>query len=802
MVPSANTITGVLTEYTTHEPIAGATIYAGLWDSSTRYSTSSDASGTFTFTGIPAGDYSVWSERAGYQSTGSSWAHVTDLVGADVSITAYQPVVRGNVTYNGAPVSSALVTLYSRVDSSSPWVGSRTESTDSNGAYYFFDTAAAEYAIGFGGGWTNSGYMKPCFYLGASTVDSATPLTFDLTHTMDGVDLALAMADASITGKVTKADGTAVPNAEVLTYEEDAGGWRPTREGVYTDARGNFAVYGLDDGVYRLGVPGYTDRSTMWGPAFHTAASPSASTIASAADFTVEASRTATGINVVLPSNHETLVRDAFESDDATADAKPVSAMGTTDEHTLLPAGDDDWISFEVTAGHTYTIETTGSAKYPLWSSDTDTYLYLYGSDRKTKLAYNDDRDGYSGDYLSLITWTAPSTKTVYAKVTDYGSAVGSDSSRGAYGFRVTDLDAPALTGSVSGRVVDRDTAQGVPGALIDLGNYVYHVTDADGYFSIEGIAPRSYSVRVFANGYSQTNVSVIVPEGGVSVDVTLTPFAQTPTTLKGNAGSANGSVNGATVTAVAGGSAGATSTVVGSGGNYSFTGIEPGVYTVTFSKAGYVSAIYSGVSVDASQTTNRSGYLVQLGTLHGSVIASGAAALSGASVSVDGVEATKTASDGTYSLSDLALGLHTLKFSAVGFVPYSQEFAIDDADSLTIDRALTTQPVVPTKPVITRTPAKSSLVYRRKHGRASFSLSATVRDTRGARLGGVLLLLERSYDGKHWSKTYRIMTNASGVATKKLYADKKQKMYYRWVVRPTSTHLSVSTKSQKVTIK
>ena len=796
-VPAAGTITGQAYEFTTHQPIAGATIYAGLWGSSQRYQTTSDASGTFTFTGVDAGNYSVWGEKWGYEFTGSSWADMTGATGASVNITAFQAVVRGKATYHGDPVANAGVRLYSRAATSDPWVYVRTQSTNSDGEYYFCNQSGAQYAVGFEGGWTSAGPMKPCFYDGASTVESATPLAFDLLATMSGIDLPLTMVDPSITGRVTRAGGSPLADTPVVLYVNSGGEWFPATPAL-TDDAGVYQFFGLPNGTYRVGTWPQPDRSVLTVPSFFATSGPSPSDVASASDVTVASDATASNIDIVAGTSSETLTRDVYEVDDLRTQAKTVTTGGSIQAHTLLPAGDDDWMSFQVTAGHTYRIETTTSPTFPQWTQYTDTYLYLYDSDGKTKITYNDDRPQ---DVRSLIQWTAPSTKTVYAKVTDYESATGWGSQRGAYGFCVTDLGSAIETGTVSGRVIDSVTATGVPGAEVAIGNHVCFA-DGQGYYRVDGLPAGSYDVSAEGAGYSDLSTTTAIPAAGdqITLDLPLAPSTPASARILGYAVGAYDNVPTATVTVVADESGATTSTLTNSDGRYEFQGMESGTYRVTFSKPGFVDASYVGVGVDASETVHRSGYLTQLGQIHGGIAASGA--LAGASVVVDGAEATKTASDGTYSVSNLALGLHTLKFSAVGYVAYSQGFSIDDADSLAIDATLTTRPVVPTKPVVKRSPSKSSLTYRRRHGRANFALGVNVRDVSGAPVRSALVYLQRSYDGRHWTKTYHLMTNASGTATKKLYGTTKQKMYYRWIVRPTSTHKQVVTAKQKVTIK
>jgi hypothetical protein len=184
------------------------------------------------------------------------------------------------VTHRGVPVSANL-RLYSRSASDSPWVVDTQTWSNSNGEYYFCNKSGAEFAVGYEGGLTSAGFMKPCFYEGVSTVESATPLTFDLATTVSGIDLALTQPDPVVTGR-SQADGTPVANVEVRVYEQSGGSWDWVSVSDPTDEKGAYAVRGLENGTYRLGVSGYSDRSTLWGASFFTTSGPSPSTVASA----------------------------------------------------------------------------------------------------------------------------------------------------------------------------------------------------------------------------------------------------------------------------------------------------------------------------------------------------------------------------------------------------------------------------------------------------------------------------------------------------------------------------------------
>ena len=98
---------------------------------------------------------------------------------------------------------------------------------------------------------------------------------------------------------------------------------------------------------------------------------------------------------------------DAYEPDDLWADAV-VLELGVPQEHSIDPAGDEDWLTFTLDESASVVLET----------SDTlgDTKLWLYDADL-VELEFNDD---WGWDLSSRIE-TSLGAGTYYARVTAYG---------------------------------------------------------------------------------------------------------------------------------------------------------------------------------------------------------------------------------------------------------------------------------------------------------------------------------------------------------------------------------------------
>ena len=119
---------------------------------------------------------------------------------------------------------------------------------------------------------------------------------------------------------------------------------------------------------------------------------------------------------------------DRYEPDNSPAQAKAISTDGSAQTHDFHVAGDFDWLKFNATQGHRYTIETLNLGP------NSDTYLYLYDTNGSSLLV--EDDDGGSG-YASRIVWTAPRNGAYFVKVRHYNrSASGSDT---RYDIRIQD---------------------------------------------------------------------------------------------------------------------------------------------------------------------------------------------------------------------------------------------------------------------------------------------------------------------------------------------------------------------------
>ncbi len=237
-----------------------------------------NASGVYSRSGIPAGTYYVRTNNAlGYVDElydnlpcpGTYWCDPTD--GASVTITANTttgPIdfaldpggrVSGTVTLNGTPTPALVVWVY---DSGGNVVGS--DQPDSSGAYLTTAVPAGTYYLGTRGA-PNQGYIDevydnlPCVGGVCPDVTTGAGVTVTVGVTASGKDFDLALGN-TITGTVT--DGISlVPLANVTAFVYNASGTQVAS--ATTGASGAYTVPSLPAGTYYVRTSnalGYPDE--------------------------------------------------------------------------------------------------------------------------------------------------------------------------------------------------------------------------------------------------------------------------------------------------------------------------------------------------------------------------------------------------------------------------------------------------------------------------------------------------------------------------------------------------------------
>ncbi|HZQ51577.1 MAG TPA: carboxypeptidase regulatory-like domain-containing protein [Bryobacteraceae bacterium] len=223
----------------------------------------------------------------------------------------------------------------------------------------------------------------------------------------------------------------------------------------------------------------------------------------------------------------------------------------------------------------------------------------------------------------------------------------------------------PTGTGTVSGIVKDVSSCNAVSGATASTTG-ASQSSNASGNFTLSVPTPQQYTVDVQASGYFPTSQTVNAWTGYPELSKYFISTTQ-PGSISGTVKDSSGTpIPGVTISYSDG------STTTDSNGNYSFSNVLPGTYTVTASANGFQTSSAQNVSVAAGGAATVNFTFTAAGSIAGTVVNSSGTAIPGATVSYSG-SSTTTLADGTYTLSNVPVGTYGVTASASGFQSATQ---------------------------------------------------------------------------------------------------------------------------------
>ena len=206
---------------------------------------------------------------------------------------------------------------------------------------------------------------------------------------------------------------------------------------------------------------------------------------------------------------------------------------------------------------------------------------------------------------IAEVTATSYTDTLVSAGVTYYYTVMPLTASNSCFGAmasvkNATPTGGTTTTYSISGTVTLNSA--GLSGVTISAGSTTA-TTDTSGNYTLTGLANGTYTVTPSKSGYtfSPTSTSVTIS----SANVTGKNFTATATATYAISGTIT--LNSAAFSGVTVACTGQTSVTTDSSGNYSFSGLANGTYTVTPSKSGYTfsPANYS-VTISSANATGK----------------------------------------------------------------------------------------------------------------------------------------------------------------------------------------------------
>ncbi|WP_303984580.1 carboxypeptidase regulatory-like domain-containing protein, partial [Niallia circulans] len=288
-----------------------------------------------------------------------------------------------------------------------------------------------------------------------------------------------------------------------------------------------------------------------------------------------------------------------------------------------------------------------------------------------------------SGNYS--FTGIAPGSYTISVMVTNFQSQSQSIITQSNQTANVNFTLQPS-PGAISGTITNAQTGTVIPNATVQLLSIngalmASTTTNTSGNYSFTGLAPGQYQIRAIGTNFSTNTVSAIVQaDVTTNVGIALQP---NPGTIQGTVTDNQTSqpVQGVNVQAVNSSGSIVSATITDSSGNYTFSGLLTGSYTLIFTSNGYANSTL-GAIVQSNTVTTANSVLNRLaGNLTGTIRDVSNSPISGALVTVfsGNVPVATTTSDasGNYLINNLAPGNYVTVVTANNFSSQNQSVFI-----------------------------------------------------------------------------------------------------------------------------
>ncbi|MFI8687005.1 carboxypeptidase regulatory-like domain-containing protein [Rossellomorea sp. NPDC077527] len=556
-------------------------------------STTANGSGQYSFNNLAPGNYHVRSFATNYSTT-----TVTSTVTAgnntitNIFLEPNPGSIQGTVIDSETMLAIAGVSVQA-VNSQNVIVASTM--TNGSGQYSFDSLLPGSYSLIF----TAIGYATQT--LGGVVTSNATTT----------VDASLTRQAGALVGTVQDPNAVAIAGATVTIFQNNI-----QIGSVITDSNGDYMVAGLSPGSYTVVVsaPNYTTEAVA---------------------AMIEDGQTTT-LNITLNEDPGTLagfVRDTNND--------PIAGGSVT---VQISTGSGIIVATTVTAPDgSYAVPNLAPGNYTVVAAASNYQAATQGvtisSNATSIVNFNlaSDPGSISGIVTNAQTGTPITSVNVQVRIVDSSGAVISTVLTDENGQYVVNGLAPAVytvvvsapdfqtnavtvqvssnqtadgsialqpdPGQITGTVVDSIGSNPISGAVVSIvnssGNLITSVlTDMDGVFMVEGLAPDNYTVNVMANDFQNGMVGALVSSGQTTpVSVVLNPdpgfITGSVSPIVPNTIVQLRDVNNVLIDSV----------VVNQDGTFSFNNLTPGTYTVLASAPNY-STVQAGVSVLANQSS------------------------------------------------------------------------------------------------------------------------------------------------------------------------------------------------------
>jgi hypothetical protein len=577
---------------------SGATVTLGGAASAT---TTANSSGSYSFTGLTNGSYTVTASKTGFTFSPSSLQATVsgaNVAGENFTASAVSPTtfsISGTIS-PAVSGSGATLTLSG--------AGSATTTANSSGAYSFTGLANGSYTITASkSGFTFSPFSQQVTVSGAIvtnknfTASAVSPTTFSISGAIS----------SAANGSAATVTLSGASSATTTANSSGAYSFTGLANGSYTvTARKSgftFSPFSLQVTVNGANV---TNENFTASPITYSvsgtispAANGSAATVtlsgASSATTTANSSGAYSFTGLANGSYTLTAGKSGFDFSPSSLQVT-VSGANVTGQNFTASA----------VSPTTFSISGTVSPA----ANGSGATLTLSGAGSSTVTANSSGAYSFTGLANGSYTLTASKSGFTFSpsslQVTVNGANVTNEN-----------FTASAITYSVSGTV--SPAANGSGATLTLSGARSSTVTaNSSGAYSFTGLANGSYTVAASKSGFTFSPSSSPVTVSGANVTgVNFTASTVSPATYS-ISGNISPAADGSAATVTLGGFSSAT-TAANSVGNYSFTGLANGSYTVTAQKTGFsfspssLQVTVSGANVTGANLSAYSGSSVTI---------------------------------------------------------------------------------------------------------------------------------------------------------------------------------------------
>jgi large repetitive protein len=565
--------------------------------------TTSNGAGQYSFGNLAPGSYQV---RVSAVDFGAAVVAATVTAGAtavtDVFLQPDAGSIQGTVRENGTltPIANATVQVINSQN-----IIEATALTDGNGEYSVPGLVPGSYSLVF----TADGYSNQL--LGGVVVSNM----------MTTVDAALSRLSGTLTGTVQDPGSAGIPGATVTVFQNNL-----QIAAVNTDENGSYTIPGLAPGSYTV--------------------------VISAPDYQ------AATLSAMIENGQTTIL-------DAVLNSNPGTLTGFIRDEDNNPIGGGN-VTVQISTGTGIIIAVV--------STESD------------------------GSYT--VPGLAPGNYSVVASAVNFqSSAKGADITPN--GTTVVNFNLASDPGSISGQVTNAQTGTPVIGAnvqvsILDTSGVIVAVvlTDSDGKYSVNGLAPGSYAVQASAPDF-QTNITTlqVLSNQTTSGNIALIP---NPGAITGTVvNSAGGTpITGAAVNVVNTSGVLITTVLTNQDGIFMVEGLAPGNYTVTVFADNFQNGSLGAFVISGLTTPVSFSLVSDPGTITGTVtpaVSSTIVQLRDTNNNL--INSVLANTDGSFSFPNLAPGVYIVSASAPNYAVSQGGASVNANQTTNVDLTLIPNP-------------------------------------------------------------------------------------------------------------